>query len=85
MKIKTFIDRPLFSIVISVMIVSLGIISLSRLPIEKYPDVAPPTISVWASYPSASAEAVQKCVLAPLEQAINGVDNMTYMTSPAWK
>ena len=46
MKIKTFIDRPLFSIVISVMIVSLGIISLSRLPIEKYPDVAPPTISV---------------------------------------
>ena len=71
------------SIVISVIIVSLGIISLSRLPIEKYPDVAPPTISVWASYPGASAEAVQKCVLAPLEQAINGVDNMTYMTSPA--
>lgn len=50
MKIKTFIDRPLLSIVISVMIVSLGMISLSRLPIEKYPDVAPPTIYVWASY-----------------------------------
>lgn len=83
MKIKTFIDRPLLSIVISVMIVSLGIISLSRLPIEKYPDVAPPTIYVWASYPGASAEAVQKSVLAPLEQAINGVDNMTYMTSSA--
>lgn len=83
MKIKTFIDRPLLSIVISVMIVSLGLISLSRLPIEKYPDVAPPTIYVWASYPGASAEAVQKSVLAPLEQAINGVDNMTYMTSSA--
>lgn len=83
MKIKTFIDRPLLSIVISVMIVSLGMISLSRLPIEKYPDVAPPTIYVWASYPGASAEAVQKSVLAPLEQAINGVDNMTYMTSSA--
>lgn len=83
MKIKTFIDRPLLSIVISVMIVSLGLISLSRLPIEKYPDVAPPTIYIWASYPGASAEAVQKSVLAPLEQAINGVDNMTYMTSSA--
>lgn len=83
MKIKTFIDRPLLSIVISVMIVSLGIISLSSLPIEKYPDVAPPTIYLWASYPGASAETVQKSVLAPLEQAINGVDNMTYMTSSA--
>ena len=58
MKIKTFIDRPLLSIVISVMIVSLGLISLSRLPIEKYPDVAPPTIYVWASYPGASADDV---------------------------
>lgn len=83
MKIKTFIDRPLLSIVISVMIVSLGIISLKRLPIEKYPDIAPPTIYLWASYPGASAEVVQKSVLAPLEQAINGVDNMTYMTSSA--
>ena len=83
MKIKTFIDRPLLSIVISVMIVALGTIALSRLPIEKYPDIAPPTVNVWASYPGASAEAVQKSVLAPLEQAINGVDNMTYMKSTA--
>ena len=83
MKIKTFIDRPLLSIVISVMIVALGIIALTRLPIEKYPDIAPPTVNVWASYPGASAEAVQKSVLAPLEQAVNGVDNMTYMTSSA--
>ena len=60
MKIKTFIDRPLLSMVVSIMIVSLGIISLSRLPIEKYPDIAPPTVSLWASYPGASAEVVQR-------------------------
>ena len=83
MKIKTFIDRPLLSIVINVMVVAVGIIALTRLPIEKYPDIAPPTVNVWASYPGASAEAVQKSVLAPLEQAINGVDNMTYMKSSA--
>ena len=83
MKIRTFIDRPLLSIVINVMIVAVGIIALTRLPIEKYPDIAPPTVNVWASYPGASAEAVQKSVLAPLEQAINGVDNMTYMKSSA--
>lgn len=83
MKIKTFIDRPLLSIVINVMIISLGGIALGKLPIEKYPDIAPPTIYLWASYPGASAETVQKSVLSPLEQAINGVDNMTYMTSSA--
>ncbi len=83
MKIKTFIDRPLLSIVINVMMMALGIIALTRLPIEKYPDIAPPAIHLWASYPGASAETVQKSVLAPLEQAINGVDNMTYMKSSA--
>ena len=83
MTIKKFIDRPLLSIVINVIIVAVGIIALTRLPIEKYPDIAPPTVNVWASYPGASAEAVQKSVLAPLEQAVNGVDNMTYMTSSA--
>lgn len=83
MKITKFIERPLLSIVISVIIVSVGIISLLTLPIEKYPDIAPPTINVWASYPGASAEAVQKAVVAPLEEAINGVENMTYMTSQA--
>ena len=83
MNIRKFIDRPLLSIVINVMVVSLGIIALTRLPIEKYPDIAPPTVYLWASYPGASAETVQKSVLAPLEQAINGVDNMTYMTSSA--
>ena len=73
MRIKTFIDRPLLSIVINVMVVAVGIIALTRLPIEKYPDIAPPTVYLWASYPGASAEAVQKSVLAPLEQAIRAV------------
>ena len=83
MKIRNFIERPLLSIVINVMVVAVGIIALTRLPIEKYPDIAPPTVYLWASYPGASAETVQKSVLAPLEQAINGVDNMTYMKSSA--
>ena len=83
MTIKKFIDRPLLSIVINVMVVAVGIIALTRLPIEKFPDIAPPTAYLWASYPGASAETVQKSVVAPLEQAINGVDNMMYMTSSA--
>lgn len=78
-----FIDRPLLSGVISVFIVIIGIISLVALPVEKYPDIAPPTIYVWASYPGASAEAIQKSVVAPLEESINGVENMMYMTSSA--
>ncbi|MBL4560310.1 MAG: efflux RND transporter permease subunit [Labilibaculum sp.] len=83
MNIKTFIDRPLLSGVISLFIVIVGIISLFTLPVEKYPDIAPPTILVSASYPGASAEAIQKSVVAPLEEAINGVENMIYMTSSA--
>ncbi len=83
MNVKTFIDRPVLSIVISVFIVLLGIISLTTLPIEKYPDIAPPTIVVMAQYPGASADAIQKSVIVPLEEAINGVENMIYMTSTA--
>ena len=83
MNIKTFIHRPLLSMVISVMIVLLGVISLLSLPMERYPDIAPPAIYVWASYPGASAETVQKSVVMPLEEALNGVDEMTYMTSSA--
>ena len=83
MNIKTFIHRPLLSIVISVIIVLLGVISLLSLPVERYPDIAPPAIYVWASYPGASAETVQKSVVMPLEEALNGVDGMTYMTSSA--
>ena len=70
MKIKTFIDRPLLSIVINVMVVAVGVIALTRLPIEKYPDIAPPTVYLWASYPGASAEAVQKSVLAYLADGL---------------
>ena len=81
MNIKTFIDRPLLSGVISVFIVILGVISIFSLPIEKYPDIAPPTISIWATYPGASAEALQKSVIAPLEESLNVVENMIYMTS----
>ena len=83
MTVKTFIDRPLLSIVISVFIVALGVIALTSLPVEKYPDIAPPTIYVWAEYPGASAETVQKSVVTPLEEAINGVEGMTYMKSSA--
>lgn len=81
MNIKTFIDKPVLSAVISIVIVIVGIISLTTLPIEQYPDIAPPTVMVTASYPGASAETVQKSVIAPLEQAINGAENMMYMTS----
>ncbi|MBQ3580704.1 MAG: efflux RND transporter permease subunit [Bacteroidales bacterium] len=81
MNVKRFIDRPVLSIVISVFIVLLGIISLITLPVEQYPDIAPPTIGVMASYPGASADAIQKSVIAPLEESINGVEDMIYMTS----
>lgn len=81
MNVKTFIDRPVFASVISILIVLLGIIGLSSLPIETFPDIAPPTIMVSASYPGASAESIQKSVVVPLEQAINGVEDMMYMTS----
>lgn len=83
MNIRTFIDRPLLSGVISVFIVIIGIISLLTLPVEKYPDIAPPTIMVTTSYPGASADAIQNSVVMPLEEAINGVENMIYMTSSA--
>lgn len=83
MNVKTFIDRPLLSMVISVIIVALGVIALTSLPVERYPDIAPPAINVWASYPGASAETVLKSVVTPLEEAINGVDGMTYMKSSA--
>ena len=81
MKLRTFIDRPILSCVISVLILLVGIISLVTLPMEQYPDIAPPTISVSASYTGANAETVQKSVVVPLEEAINGVENMLYMTS----
>ena len=81
MTLKHFIDRPILATVISTVIVLAGIIGLATLPIEQYPTIAPPTVMVHASYPGASAETVQKSVIAPLETSINGVENMTYMTS----
>ncbi len=83
MNLRFFIDRPVFSGVISVVIVLMGIISIFSLPVEQYPDIAPPTINVWTSYPGANAETVQKAVIIPLEEAINGVEDMMYMTSTA--
>ena len=83
MTVKTFIDRPILSIVISVFILLLGLISLLQLPIEQFPAIAPPTVSVSTSYTGANAETVQKSVVVPLEEAINGVENMMYMVSSA--
>lgn len=83
MNLRFFIDRPVFSGVISVVIVLMGAIAIFSLPVEQYPDIAPPTINVWATYPGANAETVQKAVIAPLEEAVNGVEDMTYMTSTA--
>lgn len=83
MKIRTFIDRPILASVISVLILLLGIIGLTQLPIEQFPEIAPPTVSVSATYTGANAETVQKSVIVPLEEAINGVENMMYMTSTA--
>ena len=83
MNVRTFIERPVLSAVISITIVVVGIIGLFSLPVEQYPDIAPPTIMVSTTYYGASAETLQKSVIAPLEEAINGVEDMTYMTSSA--
>jgi len=79
--LQSFITRPILSSVIAIMIAMVGILSMMTLPISQYPDVVPPTIQVTAFYPGANAEDVQKTVSIPLEEQINGVDNMTYMTS----
>ena len=78
---KRFIQRPVLSTVISVIIVILGLLGLIALPIAQYPDIAPPTVQVSASYTGANADVVLKSVVVPLEEQINGVENMTYMTS----
>lgn len=81
--IKTFIDRPVLSTVISIIIVILGVLGLTNLPITQYPDIAPPTISVNTAYPGASAETILESVIVPIEEQINGVEGMTYITSTA--
>ena len=78
---KFFIDRPIFASVISLLITLAGIVSIKSLPVEQYPDLTPPTIAVSASYPGASPEVIADTVAAPLEQQINGVEDMLYMNS----
>ena len=79
--LERFISRPVLATVISVILVLLGLVSMNQLSITRFPDIAPPSVSVTASYPGASAETVGRTVAPPLEEAINGVENMTYMTS----
>lgn len=83
MNVKTFIDRPILACVISVLMVLVGIIGLANLPLEQFPEIAPPTVRIMANYTGANAETVQKSVIVPLEEAINGVEGMMYMTSSA--
>jgi HAE1 family hydrophobic/amphiphilic exporter-1 len=81
--LQKFIEKPVLSTVISVIIVILGALGLTTLPITQYPDIAPPTVQVSASYQGANAEVVMNSVIVPLEEQVNGVENMTYMTSTA--
>ncbi|MBL7700378.1 MAG: efflux RND transporter permease subunit [Chitinophagaceae bacterium] len=78
---KRFIERPVLSTVVSIILTLLGLLSLFTLPITLFPDIAPPTVQVTATYPGANAEVVARAVATPLEEAINGVEDMTYMTS----
>lgn len=83
MNVKTFIDRPILAGVISVLIVIVGVLGLCQLPIEQFPNIAPPTVRVSATYTGANAETVLKSVIVPLEESINGVEDMMYITSTA--
>ena len=83
MTFTTFIKRPVLSTVISILIVLLGFIGLVSLPVEQYPNIAPPTVAVWTSYPGADAETVKNSVITPLEESINGVEGMDYISSTA--
>src|SRR5437016_9159852 len=78
---QVFIDRPIFATVLSIVIIIVGTVALSQLPIAQYPEVAPPTITVTANYPGANAKVVADTVGTPIEQEVNGVENMIYMSS----
>ena len=81
MKVNFFIDRPVFSIVISVLIVIVGLIGLTMLPVDQYPQITPPVVKISASYPGASALTVSQAVATPIEQELNGTPGMLYMES----
>src|SRR5690242_18781567 len=78
---RFFVDRPVFATVLSIVIVLVGLVALTRLPVAQYPEVVPPTISVTAVYPGANAKVVADTVAAPIEQEVNGVEGMLYMSS----
>ncbi|HJT92522.1 MAG TPA: efflux RND transporter permease subunit, partial [Mycobacterium sp.] len=78
---RYFIDRPIFAAVLSVVFVILGVVSYGRLPVAQYPEIAPPVVNITGQYPGASAEVVAATVVTPIEQQVNGVENMLYITS----
>src|SRR5690606_5467495 len=81
--LKKFMDRPVLSTVVSIIILILGVLGLTTLPVTQYPDIAPPTVRVGANYLGANAETVLESVIIPIEEQINGVEGMTYITSTA--
>ena len=78
---KFFIDRPIFATVLAIVMVFAGLLTIKSLPVAQYPDITPPTVSVMASYPGANAETVARTVGVPIEEQVNGVENMLYMSS----
>src|SRR3546814_12307154 len=83
--LKQFLDRPVRSTGFSIIMLILGVLGLTTLPVTQYPDIAPPTVRVMANYPGANAETVLESVIIPIEEQINGVEGMTYITSTASK
>ena len=81
--LKKFIERPVLSTVVSIIIVVLGVLGISTLPVTQYPDIAPPTVQVSANFPGANAQTVLESVIIPIEEQINGVEGMDYITSTA--